>query len=34
VLSEDFNPGAVLEGVRFIDPFAAEFRVQDLGEDV
>jgi predicted nucleic acid-binding protein len=34
VLSEDFNPGAVLEGVRFVDPFTAEFRVQDLGEDV
>jgi predicted nucleic acid-binding protein len=34
VLSEDFNPGAVLEGVRFVDPFAAEFRVQDLAEDV
>jgi predicted nucleic acid-binding protein len=34
VLSEDFNPGAVLEGVCFVDPFAAEFRVQDLGEDL
>ena len=34
VLSEDFNPGAMLEGVSFVDPFAAEFRVQDLGEDV
>jgi predicted nucleic acid-binding protein len=34
VLSEDFNPGAVLEGVRFVDPFTAEFRVQNLREDV
>jgi predicted nucleic acid-binding protein len=25
VLSEDFNPGVVLEGVRFVDPFAGAF---------
>jgi len=24
VLTEDFNPGAVIEGVRFVDPFANE----------
>ena len=32
VLSEDFNPGTVIEGVRFVDPFADHFRVKDLGE--
>lgn len=32
VLSEDFNPGAAIEGVRFVDPFADDFRVEDLGE--
>lgn len=26
VLTEDFNPGAVIEGVRFVDPFAAGYR--------
>lgn len=26
VLSEDVNPGAVIEGVRFVDPFAEGFR--------
>jgi predicted nucleic acid-binding protein len=26
VLSEDFNPGAVIEGVQFVDPFADDFR--------
>jgi predicted nucleic acid-binding protein len=31
VLSEDFNPGAVIEGVRFVDPFAGDFRLQDWG---
>jgi predicted nucleic acid-binding protein len=31
VLSEDFNPGAVIEGVRFVDPFADDFRLSDLG---
>ena len=25
LLSEDFNPGAVVEGVRFANPFAADF---------
>jgi len=29
VLSEDFNAGAVIEGVRFVDPFAGGFRLQD-----
>jgi len=27
VLSEDFNAGAVIEGVRFINPFAADLEV-------
>jgi predicted nucleic acid-binding protein len=31
VLSEDFSPGAVIEGVRFVDPFANDFRLQDWG---
>ena len=31
VLSEDFNPGAAIEGVRFVDPFADGFRLPDLG---
>jgi len=31
VLTEDFNPGAVIEGVRFVDPFADDFRLQDRG---
>jgi predicted nucleic acid-binding protein len=31
VLSEDFNPGAVIEGVQFIDPFASDFELQELG---
>jgi hypothetical protein len=31
VLTEDFNPGAVIEGVRFVDPFADDFRLQDWG---
>jgi predicted nucleic acid-binding protein len=26
VLSEDFNPGVVIEGVQFVDPFADDFR--------
>jgi predicted nucleic acid-binding protein len=26
VLSEDFNPGSVIEGVRFVNPFAEDFR--------
>lgn len=25
ILSEDFNSGSVLEGVRFVDPFAGDF---------
>ncbi|MCI0519249.1 MAG: PIN domain-containing protein [Chloroflexi bacterium] len=29
IFSEDFNAGEVLEGVRFVNPFAAEFRVDD-----
>ena len=28
VLSEDFNPGAVIEGVQFVDPFADGFRLE------
>jgi predicted nucleic acid-binding protein len=28
VLSEDFNSGAVIEGVRFVDPFADDFRLE------
>jgi predicted nucleic acid-binding protein len=31
VMTEDFNPGAVIEGVRFVDPFADDFRLQDWG---
>ena len=27
VLSEDFNPGAVIEGVRFVDPFGDDFEL-------
>jgi predicted nucleic acid-binding protein len=30
VLSEDFNPGAVIEGVHFVDPFADSLRTQAL----
>ena len=30
VLSEDFNPDAVIEGVRFVDPFTDNFRLEDL----
>lgn len=29
VLSEDFNAGATLEGVRFANPFAADFSLED-----
>lgn len=29
VFSEDFNDGQVLEGVRFANPFAAGFRLED-----
>jgi len=31
VFSEDFDPGAVVEGVRFINPFADDFRPADWG---
>lgn len=31
ILSEDFNPGATIEGVRFVDPFAADFDPAALG---
>jgi len=29
VLSEDFNAGAIIEGVRFVNPFAADFKLED-----
>lgn len=29
VLSEDFNPGAVIEGVRCVNPFSSDFRVDE-----
>jgi predicted nucleic acid-binding protein len=29
VFSEDFNTGASLEGVRFINPFALDFKIED-----
>jgi len=32
VLTEDIGPGDVIEGVRFVDPFADDFRLQDLEE--
>ena len=28
IFSEDFNPGAVLDGVRFVNPFAAGFDLE------
>ena len=31
VLSEDFNPGAMIEGVRFLDPFAPDVDLADAG---
>jgi predicted nucleic acid-binding protein len=31
ILSEDFNSGGTVEGVAFINPFAPEFAVTDLG---
>lgn len=31
VLSEDFNPGAVLEGVRFVNPLEPAFDLPTLG---
>jgi predicted nucleic acid-binding protein len=30
VLSEDFNTGATLDGVTFLNPFAADFEVDGL----
>lgn len=30
ILSEDFNPGAMIEGVRFLDPFNPEFELTRL----
>jgi predicted nucleic acid-binding protein len=30
VLSEDFNPDAVIEGVRFVDPFADDFQLRTI----
>jgi predicted nucleic acid-binding protein len=30
VLSEDFSPSTVIEGVRFLDPFAADFGLREL----
>ncbi len=30
VLSEDFSSGSVLEGVRFVDPFAEDFVLRDI----
>ncbi|MBN2547725.1 MAG: PIN domain-containing protein [Anaerolineales bacterium] len=29
IFSEDFSPGQTLEGVRFVNPFAPDFRLQD-----
>lgn len=31
VFSEDFGPGAVVEGVRFVNPFAPDFRLEEWG---
>ena len=31
VFSEDFNPGAVVEGVRFVNPFDDDFRAEEWG---
>ena len=31
VFSEDFNPGAVIEGVQFVNPFAEDFRAEEWG---
>jgi predicted nucleic acid-binding protein len=31
VFSEDFSPGAVVEGVRFVNPFADDFRAKEWG---
>lgn len=29
IFSEDFNSGSTLEGVRFVNPFGASFRIED-----
>ena len=29
IFSEDFSPGAIIEGVRFINPFASDFRLDE-----
>jgi predicted nucleic acid-binding protein len=29
VFSEDFNVGAVTEGVHFVNPFAEDFQIED-----
>ncbi|MEW5956137.1 MAG: PIN domain-containing protein [Chloroflexota bacterium] len=29
IFSEDFNAGAIVEGVRFVNPFAEAFKVED-----
>ena len=31
VFSEDFSDGQTLEGVRFVNPFAAGFRLEEWG---
>jgi len=33
VFSEDFNPGSVIEGVRFVNPFAVDFQPEAWGLD-
>ncbi len=30
ILSEDFNTGAIIEGVTFINPFAASFQITEI----
>ena len=31
IFSQDFNPGSVVEGVRFVNPFADDFRAEEWG---
>ncbi len=31
IFSEDFNPNATLEGVRFVNPFASDFMLENWG---
>jgi hypothetical protein len=31
-LSEDFQDGQSLEGVRFVNPFAEDFEIEELGD--